>query len=429
MDIKTIIGRGREKISKNSQALRSIAALFGSNMTSSLLGAIGGLLVARFLGPEDTGRFRVFTIPLTYLTFLHLGTFDGLWRQIPYYAGKKRPDKAEELASAAGAWNILVSSLVSIGFLICAINSLWHHDFYGVVGWLTQVLCCWSVFYGGYLGTTYRTISQFVDLARIQLMTACLSFASVLFIPFLKFYGLCIRTAIPSITGVWLYHRGRPMKMPYRFNRKALKEVIQIGLPFSFWGSLYTSIWNATESALMVYLGGVTGLGLFAVAVVMREGMSVLPQSVFQVLTPRVVEAFAREGSVRSATARSIVLTAGLTGFMALVVLLVSYLLGVLVPIGIPKYVDGIPLMRVCLWFSVIVAASLPLNTLFATGQSWIYGRGVLVGLAVFPVAAYLLTPSLGGVLAVAVGSLIGRTARTIVAYLEILILTRREQA
>ena len=103
----------RTRLANNRHILRSVAALFGGNITTSFLGAIGGLLVARYLGPEVTGRFRVYTIPLMYLTFLHLGTFDGLWRQIPYYTGKEMPEKVASVASAAGAWNALVSGLVA----------------------------------------------------------------------------------------------------------------------------------------------------------------------------------------------------------------------------------------------------------------------------------------------------------------------------
>ncbi len=427
LNIKSFINGVRAKIVNNRQTLRSVVALFSSNMTSSLLGAVGGLLVARFLGPAETGLFRSFTIPLTYLTFLHLGTFDGLWRQIPFYVGKEMPDKVDELASAAGAWNLYISIVVTSGFILCAAYSLWRQDFYGVMGWLSQALSCWSVFYGGYLGATYRTLHQFVALARIQMAQAILNFGMVFLLPYLKFYGLCARSVVPAILGVWLCERNRPLKVSYRFDTKALGEVVRIGLPFSFWGSLYTSIWIATESALMLSFGGVTALGLFTVAVAMREGMNVLPMAVYQVLTPRVVSSFARDGSVRKANARSFGMTLLLTGFIIVCIFIISFLLDILVPIGIPKYVAGLPLMKVCLWFAAVQAASLPLNTLFATGRPWIYGRGVLVGLAVFPLATYLLVPALGGVLAVAVGSLLGRIARTVVAYLEIVVLTRRE--
>lgn len=426
-EIKNIIVNHKAKVANHSQTVRSVVAIFGGNMTSSVLGAIGALIVARFLGPNETGLFRAFTIPLMYLTFLHMGTFDGLHRQIPYYIGKRMPEKVESLASSAGAWNFVVSSIVSIGFVIYSIYSFWHHDFYGMVGWLSQALCCWGVLYSGYLSATYRTINQFVALGRIQMVQAILNFGMIVIVPYLKFYGLCVRSAFSAIAGVWLFHRNRPLKIDYYFDTKALGELFKIGIPFSFWGSLYTSVWTATESTLMLSLGGVTGLGLFSVATVIREGMNIIPLSVYQVLTPRVVEAFAREGSIRNANARSMWLAAGLTVLMALAIIVVSLLLDVLVPLAVPKYVEGIPLIKVCLWFALIQAASLPLNTLFATGSSWLYGRGVIFGLAVFPLTAYLLTPTLGGILAVAWGSLLGRTARTIVAYLEIIILTRRE--
>ena len=383
----------RARISKSRQTIRSVTALLSSNIISSVLTAIGGLLVARFLGPEETGSFRAFTIPLTYLIFLHLGTWDGLWRQIPYYVGKEMPEQVDALASAAGAFNLFVSVVVSFGFICCAAYSLAHHDLYGVFGWLSQALFCWGVFYGGYLTSTYRTLHHFVTLARIQVAQTVLTFGMVFLLPFLRFYGLCARVAFPSFLAVWLYHRHRPLKVSYRFDTKALRELIRIGLPFSFWGNLYTSVWTATESALVLSLSGVSALGLFSVAVVMRGAVNSLPMAIWQVLTPRVVTAFARDGSVRNANARIMWVTAGLTGFMILLACAGSFLLDIFVPYFIPKYVAGIPVMKVCLWFPVVQAAFLPINTLFATGRPWLYGRSVIAGMVVFPLATYLLLP------------------------------------
>jgi O-antigen/teichoic acid export membrane protein len=417
----------RARISNKRQTIESVAALLSSNITSSVLSGIGGLLIARFIGPEVTGAFRAFTIPLTYLMFLHMGTFDGLWRQIPYFVGKEMPGQVDRLASAAGAYNFILSCVVSCCFMGCAAYSLAHHDMYGVFGWLSQAFFCWEVFYGGYLTSTYRTLHHFVTLARIQVAQTILSFGMVFLLPFLGFYGLCARVVFPSLLVVWFFHRNRPLKVAYRFDTKALGELIKIGLPFSFWGSLYTCVWSATESALVLSLGGVTALGLFSVAYSLRGAMNSLPMAVWQVLTPRVVTAFARDESVRNANTRITLVTAGLTGFMILLACAGSYFLDAFVPVVIPKYVAGIPLIKVYLWFSVIEAASLPLNTLFATGRSWLYGRGVIAGLVVFPLATYVLLPVTGGILAVAIGSLLGRAARTCAAYVDLVILTRRE--
>ena len=93
------------------------------------------------------------------------------------------------------------------------------------------------------------------------------------------------------------------------------------------------------------------------------------------------------------------------------------------------KYVAGIPVMKVCLWFSVVEASFLPMNVLFATGRSWLYGRSVIAGMIVFVLATYLLLPVIGGLLAVAVGSLLGRAARTLAAYVDLIILTQQEKS
>ncbi|MFZ0927698.1 MAG: hypothetical protein WAN11_03810 [Syntrophobacteraceae bacterium] len=417
----------RARISRSRQTIRSVLALLSSSITSSVLTAVGGLLVARFIGPEVYGAFRAYTIPLTYLVLLHLGTWDGLWRQIPYYVGKEKPERVDALASAAGAFNLFTSIVVSCGFVFCAAYSLAHHELYGFAGWLSQVLCCWGIFYGGYLTSTYRTLHHFVTLARIQVAQALLTFGAVFSLPFLGFYGLCARVGFPSFLAVWLYHRYRPIKVSYRFDTKTLRELIRIGLPFSFWGGLYTSVWAATESALVLSLGGVSALGLFSVAVVMAGAVSSLPNAVWQVLTPRVVTNLAREGSVRNANARIIWVTAGLTGSMILLACAGSFLLELFVPHFIPKYVPGIPVMKVCLWFPVVQAAFLPMNTLFATGRPWLFGRSVIAGIIVFAIATYLLLPVAGGLLAVAAGSLLGRAARTIAGYLDLIALTRRE--
>ncbi len=396
-------------------------------MAGALLGAVGGILVARFVGPEVNGQFRLFTIPLMYLTFLHLGTFDGLWRQIPYYVGKERPEHVDKIASASGAWNVYVTVVVASGFLLCALWGLVHGDLVATVGWFSQVLVCVSIYYGGYLGATYRTLDHFVALARIQMVQAIAAFCLVATVALWDFYGLCLRAAIPALLCVWLYHRSRPLRMPLVFNLGAFKEVVKIGMPLCFWGTLYTATWVAAEYSLMLYFGGVKAVGLFAVAVIMRESLSILPQAVYQVFMPRVVESFARAGGIASAARRNMQVAWVLTLLMCAIFLLTSWVLDGFVPYFIPKYSDGLTLMKVCLGAAIVQAATIPLAGLTATGRSWLVGRGVLVGMIIFPVTVYLLVPYLGGMLAVATGSLVGRLFRTMVGYRDLLTLMRRE--
>jgi O-antigen/teichoic acid export membrane protein len=417
-----------ESYKAHRRTIKSIGALASGNLAGSLLGAVGGILVARFVGPEVNGQFRLFTIPLMYLTFLHLGTFDGLYRQIPFYIGRDQPDHVEKLASSAGAWNLFVTAVVASGFLLCALWGLMQGNYADSVGWFSQALTCVGIFYGGYLGATYRTLNNFVVLARIQLIQATIAFCLVFTVSLWGFYGLCLRSAVPAILTVWFFHRARPLRIALSFNFSAFKEVVKIGMPLCFWGTLYTSLWVAAEYSLMLYYGGVKAVGLFAVAAIMRESLSILPQSVHQVFMPRVVESYARVGGVGSAAKRTFLVAGMLSLFMAVIVLIISVLLNYFVPLFIPKYIDGLALMKVCLGLVVIHAASLPLNGLVATGQSWLYGKGILAGLITFPLAVYVLNPLIGGMLAVAIGSLVGRLFRTAVAYFDLYMLMRLER-
>ncbi len=417
----------KDRIKTHRHTIKSIGALAGGNLAGSLLSAIGGILVARFVGPETNGQFRLFTIPLMYLTFLHLGTFDGLYRQIPFFVGSGRPDKVEKLASTAGAWNLGVTVVVATGFLFFSFLAIIQGNRVNAVGWFSQSLACVGVFYGCYLGATFRTLNNFVVLARIQLLQAVVGFCMIVAVAYWGFYGLCMRSVIPVLVGVWFYQKTRPLHISLRFDFVTFKEVVRIGLPLSFWGTLYTSLWMAAEYSLMLHFGGVKGVGLFAVAVIIRESLSILPQSVHQVFMPRVVESYAREGGVRPAAKRTFLMTGLLSILMVSMVVIISIMLDYFVPLFIPKYVDGLLLMKVCLGLVVIQAASLPLNGLVATGRSWLYGKGILAGMFVFPLAVYMLNPYIGGILAVAAGSLIGRIVRTIVAYFDLLKVMRLE--
>jgi hypothetical protein len=362
-----------------------------------------------------------------FLTFLHMGTFDGLHRQIPFYMGKGLQDDVNTAASASGAWNVLVAAAVSTVFLALAAIAFVNRDLQAGMGWLTQAVVCWSIFYAGYLGATYRTVSHFVAVAKINLIQTVIVFLLVFTLPVMGFYGLCLRAAAPTLLILYLYHHFRPLKMPLKFNFTALKGVVSVGLPLCFWGTLDTSLWMALENSFLLKLGGVKELGLFSVVFVMREGLSVLTRAVHQVLAPRIIEKFSREGSLRQVTWESTKLSMLLVVVMLICMPVLSRCLDFFVPLVIPRYLDGVSAMKLALWVVVVDAASLPLNALYATGKAWLYGRGVLAGLLTFAIVTPFLVAHIGALLAVVAGSLSGRIVRVLVCYIDLYFLVRRE--
>ncbi len=412
----------------NDKILKSIFSFGAGNLASSVLGMVGGILTARYISPEINGQFRTFTIPIMYAACLHLGTFQGIQREIPYYSGRNQLDKVNKIASVAGAWNVAVAALVSFIFFAFALRSIFLDNKLAAAGWAVQAVACWNTYYGLYLGNTYRTANNFVTVARITLITSLLTFALVFTIPFFNFYGLCLRLALPAILSLWLYHRNRPLRIPLQFHYATFKELIKIGAPLYFWIALKNPLWKAVESSLMLYLAGAKGLGLFSIAIICSSSISVLPQAIFQVLKPRIAESYGQNKNISSELRQYILIALVLAVGMSIIVVIVSYMIDYFVPIIIPKYIDGIQLIKIYSWLAVIHALSLPLNGLFATGKSWLIGKGTLAGLIAFPVSVFLFIPSTGGMLAVAIGSLIGNFAWLAVGYIDVVKLIRQEK-
>lgn len=87
-----------------SKTVHTIAVITSGNLIATVIGAVGSVVQVRYVVPEDMGILRTFAILVGYLTFLHLGVFDGLQREIPYQLGRGNGTKAEEAASACLVW-------------------------------------------------------------------------------------------------------------------------------------------------------------------------------------------------------------------------------------------------------------------------------------------------------------------------------------
>lgn len=414
---------------KHGNSINSISSVTIINIVGSVLAAIGGVLVARYIDPEVNGKFRIFTVPLMYLSFFHLGSFDGLWRQIPYYSSLDDNDALYKTTASAGAWNVFITYIAAVVFCLLSFWGLVQENYLEAAGWFSQAIASVGVYYGGYLSATYRTVSGFVVFARIQFIQSIATFIFVMFVVFLGFYGLCLRLVLPVVIFVVLLHIYRPFRISLFFDLASFKSLVKIGLPLCFWGTLYTSIWIAVEYSLMFSFGGTKAVGFLSVAIIIRESLCVIPNSFNQYLMPKAVDSFAKNGNTSAFAIESYLVTVITILITVIVVIISSFLLNYFVPMFIPKYFEGLTLIKTCIWFAVIQATSIPLNGLIASGRGWLYGKGILVGIIFFPLAVLLLNKIVGGILAVALGSLIGRFIRTSVAYFDLYKLMDHEKS
>ena len=235
-----------------SKTARTVAVFASGNTVAMVLGVIGSLVQARYIGPEDMGVFRTFGIVAGYLTFLHLGVFDGLGREIPLQLGRGNQAKAEQAASACLAWIMFLSLSCWAIFLGLALRAASYGEWMQFWGWLAYSLFIVATFYGGYLGMTFRTGQQFIALSKTSVIHAISGTLVLPLLPIMGYYGVCLRTAVGSATNMFFLHCWRPLRVRPRLDWPSFREVVRIGLPLSGAGYLATSLWVSLEGTFML---------------------------------------------------------------------------------------------------------------------------------------------------------------------------------
>lgn len=393
-----------------------------------MLGLVGSLVQARYIGPEDMGVFRTFGIIAGYLTFLHMGVFDGLQREIPLQLGRGNQGKAEQAASACLTWILFVSLVCGSVFIGLALRAACHREWMQFWGWLAYTPMIVSSFYGIYLGTTFRTGQQFVTLSKITVVQAVAGTLILPLMPFLGYYGACLRTAVNSIANVFLLHHWRPMRISPRLDWPSFRDVIRIGLPLSGAGYIATSLWISMEGTFVLHWFGIKILGLYSMAVFVRSVLSQLAQNLNQVMNVKIYGQYGRSGQVADCV--RLILKPVAFAFMASLPLIIAGWLAMpwAVNLLIPKYGAAIPMMRVTLLALPISLLSLPTTILWATGRRFDCFASVILGFATFVVLCGLLHKMHVGNLSVLIASVLGQTINVLVSYMLILNLFLRQR-
>ncbi len=400
-----------------SKTVHTIAVFASGNMVAMLLGVVGSLLQARFIGPEEMGVFRTFGIVAGYLAFLHLGVFDGLQREIPLQLGRGNLAKAEQSASACLAWIMFVSLTCAAIFLGLALRAAYHGEWMRFWGWLSYVPVIVATFYGGYLNTTFRTGQQFIELSKTSVIQAIAGTLVLPLLPVMGYFGACLRTAVSSVTGMYFLHHWRPMRVRPHLDWTSFREVIRIGLPLSGIGYVYTSLWISLEGTLVLAWFGPEALGLYSVAVFIRTLIAQLVQNVSQVLTVKICERYGRFNSAGDAL-RRIVAPVVVMSLASLPLIAVGWvLMPWVVRVFIPRYVEATLLMQIFLVMMPVTMLKIPTAVLWVALKLVDCFNSVIIGFAAFVAAAYGFNRMGFGLPGVAVAFIIGQVVCLLAAW------------
>lgn len=405
-------GEVLESDAASSHSILRLTAVFaGSNMVSTVLRLVGGLLVSRAVVPSVLGLFNGINLVVGYVPFLQLGVINGLNRDLPYHLGRGDRPHATKLAAAAQAWALLTGGVAGLAMVLVSIWQASQGAWQLAFGWLTVSLPVFMAIFGQmYLQALFRTRSEFERLGKYNLIQALVAFALVALVWPMKFYGLCLRGMLIAASSLLLLWYWRPLKVEFRWDGRALKELVRTGVPVFAVGQFY-SWWGVLDSTLVLKFAGTTGLGLYALSGLAGKTVGMVSNALGQVVYPRMSEEYGKGSGVG--------MLVRMAWFPVVFSVLVTGILGALgwtalplfVRIVLPKYLGGVEAARWTL-VSALVVSLMPINNVFnVVKRQDLYGAAMGIGIFTYLGGVFLLGGSVGKLAAFPQAMVFGRLA------------------
>lgn len=373
-------------------SLRTLSVFAGGNLFVAVLGGLGGLIQARWIGPEVLGEFAKYGILTVYFNIGSMFVSEGLSRQFPYLLGKGNKDLALKVAASGKWWYLFMCWVFSMVFGALALWSIINGNFRAAVGWGVQILSVLAINYGLYLSTMYRTSYDFKRLSYNSVTAKIIDSFALGMVYLWGYWGLAFRFVIGSSVGLFMNIRYVPVKVKAIFDFKELLALVRISLPLAIPGYIGASFLTASLSYIILKYCGVHGLGIYGMALSF-QAMALIPtQAIHQMFMTKQTYKYGETEDVRAClkylkvpTLLSVCTATGLAVGLCFVV-------DPFINIFLPKYTTAIPVIRILAMQLPIMAAGMP--TLIITTALW-YKRLVALTLVRFlvPLAAIAVMP------------------------------------
>ena len=366
---------------------RMVAFMSFSSLLANVLTIVSGLLIARWLLPEELGLFTSFNVLTSYIILVQLGVPSGLSRQLPFYMGSKEEEKARQTAAVANHWG-LITGLACFGLsLAVAFYFLAVKNYFFAAGtFVIGISAFQGLYVTKYLKILYRSNNDFNKLSLIDIISALVSFAGIFLVWKYKFYGLCMRAAISVAVDLILAYQWRPIKVKYKWDKNYYKELMKIGFPIYWVANIY-SLWPMVQRTVVVSLGGTKALGLFSLAVIVETGMKTLTNAISNISFPKMAFAWGQGASFINLL--KVPLKPMIVSVIVNTVMAVAgwFLLPFFVQKLLPNYIEGTRAAQWMLWVGWLGSFSVFSNVYMVIQKNmdrlWSYIAGIAAWLLV----------------------------------------------
>lgn len=349
--------------------------------------------VSRFVAPAELGYWTFLLSFVTYASFMNAGVTNGLNRELPFYISRNKEDYALTLVSTAQSYlNCCVLITLFFGTVISIYSGFSNSLNQGLTVFGITLLTILSL-YEGYIITTYRSNEAFGSLARIQTIYGVLGFLSIILIYYFGYWGMILRLIISQGLFVYLLHLNRPFKVESKFSKKALFDLLKIGVPIFLLAYLQNSA-ATFDKILLYYKTGNVQLGYYSFANYGFMAISMLTVALASYVYPKMTYLYGHSNDKRLLWKFYVKITIFVTALMACVAVVACLSISFLVDRLFPNYMAAKDLMKLLCVAGAIAGSNIGSNMLWAL-KNWILMSTQQISTAILLVLCPLLMSSI----------------------------------
>jgi len=325
-----------------------------AQIISNCLRMISGFLVIKFITPELYGEFTGVGVYIGYILLGHGGIINGLSRELPYELGRKNDEYAKEMACSVYALSSILSVLAAFIFLVLGLHNFISGDA------LTGSIYMAYVLIGGlnlinkqFLPVLYRTNNDFNSLAKQNIFIGIGNLLSVLLVYFFNIYGLIVRGIFLTLLEFFLLFKNKPYQLSFTWNLGHFKKLFKTGFPIFIVGQV-TPLWSTVMNNIIFSIGGALNFGLYSLSTIIQSAVGVIPMAFSKVIYPRMAIMLGEGKPVSQILKANLKPLYFQFGLMLVTALVGCFLLPLVIPFILPKYVDGIVAAQWMLFVPVV---------------------------------------------------------------------------
>lgn len=252
---------------------------------------VGGMIIAKVLGPSLYGLRNAFDLALEYESYSNLGTFAALNRQAPYYRGENDTKTANLAISSVFSINMMFSALVAIVLILISFYGrevgweIKYIDFFFFLGLIifTQKL---KEFYT----TKLKIDKNFYLLSKMEMLYGIsITLIGIPLVYFIGFRGLLLSIFLLDVVSIGYILIKDWYLPPINISFRLLWTLVKIGFPIMILFSLLLLLRNADRTLILAMISE-EALGYYGIATIATSIVGTIPTAIHSVTIAPMME-------------------------------------------------------------------------------------------------------------------------------------------